>query len=734
MLRESIWRRVSLLSFALVSVAGHTAAVEHDEDDPLDALPSVIVEGALNKVPSEALMDRGSPQSIVTEGVIHEIASPVGDWGTVANFTPSFVSSAPNGPGFDAAKGQSLRGFVDGQFNVTLDGIPFADPDNFAHHSTSYFPAATLDHVIIDRGPGAAPDLGYASFGGTVNLYSEAIPDTARVRSFVSYGSFNTSLVGTTANTPSPQAAGQTGLLATIEYSHSDGAMNDSPGDKRDLLLKSVTLLGEAKVTSLYTYDNYNFHNPASITTADLAEYGSSYGFNDVSGEADYFGYAATRRTADFGYARLDTHFRSGWELEERAYTYSYDNTGLSLKGDQTSSPIGSGYPGVSPADIAGRTSYEDYRTVGNDLHVKHRDAHGELLLGLWSEHNWQNEFRLGVDLTTGLPYNVNGAAASPVYYEFDAHLNTLQPYAQYASQAIDDLTVRFGVRYRDVTRDFNAPVVQNFQSGTPGTVSKTVRSTLPSLDATYRLGEHSNLFVQVSKGSLVPAQAFFYTANPAFGNQVNPETSTAVQLGVVRQGAKYALGLDAYNIGFGNYVSSTVQDGDTVYVNSGAVRYRGAEVEGHVQLGAGITAVANASLLRATFLQSGMTSPLQKAGDAIPYAPRYTGLFGFVYGHGPWRASLLAKFVGAEYQGKNGSADGGTYRVSGYSYSNATLTRDLVDWTGGRKIRLTCAVNNLLNSNAITDNTGPSIAQPNSNLVNILPRRNYMMSVVADW
>jgi iron complex outermembrane receptor protein len=252
-------------------------------------------------------------------------------------------------------------------------------------------------------------------------------------------------------------------------------------------------------------------------------------------------------------------------------------------------------------------------------------------------------------------------------------------------------------------------------------------------MDATFRLAEGSNVFAQISKGSLVPSQSFFYTANPAAGNQANSETSTAVQLGVVRQTANYGIGFDVYNINFDNYVSTTVQDGDTLYVNSGAVRYRGVEAEGHVKLGAGVTAVANASLLRATFQQPGMTSPIEMAGDTIPYAPSYTGLLGLIYDQGPWGASLLTKFVGTEYQGKNGSADGGTYRVNAFSYTNATVTGNLVDWLGIRRVRLTFAINNLWNSNAITDNAGPSIAAPNSNLVNVLPRRNYMISIVTD-
>jgi iron complex outermembrane receptor protein len=150
-------------------------AVAADEPAPpensSETFSTILVHGQRDgAIPSAAVADKGSAQSVVDETVIRQIASPVGDFGTVANFTPSFVSTAPNGPGFDAAKNLSLRGFTDGQFNVTMDGIPFADPDTFGHHSTSYFPTSVLQQVVIDRSPGGATDLGYASFGGSVNL------------------------------------------------------------------------------------------------------------------------------------------------------------------------------------------------------------------------------------------------------------------------------------------------------------------------------------------------------------------------------------------------------------------------------------------------------------------------------------------------------------------------------------------------------------------------------------
>jgi iron complex outermembrane receptor protein len=134
---------------------------------------------------------------------------------------------------------------------------------------------------------------------------------------------------------------------------------------------------------------------------------------------------------------------------------------------------------------------------------------------------------------------------------------------------------------------------------------------------------------------------------------------------------------------------------------------------------------------LQATFQDSSITLKVQQAGDIIPYAPTYTGLFGLVFRQASWSASLLTKFVGSEFQGKNGSADGITYRVSAYHYTNATLTRCLADLAGTRNVRLTLGVNNIENSDSITDNAGPSIAGPN--LVNTLPRRNYTLSLVAD-
>ena len=722
---------VALLAMLLISVSGPAALAEEQ--------PTELVAGVLSDIwvttskeealPSEPLLDTGSPQSLVSRETLQQMVSPVGDYGTVANLTPGFVSTAPNGPGFDAAKGQSLRGFADGQFNVTLDGIPFADPDNFQHHSTSYFPASELDHLVVDRSPGTAADLGYASFGGSVNLYSGLIPEQAHAEAFASYGSFDTSLYGVTVNTAAPSASGQAGVLATFQQTQSHGAMTRSDGHKDDVLVKGMARVGGAVLTALYAYDRYGFYNPGSLTTTDLGHYGSAYGFNSDPASPDDYRYAGTYRSADFGYVRLEVPLGERGDAQNTAYTYSYLNNGLSLKGDQTSSPLGNGFAGLSPDDIAGKNTREAYRIVGNDLRWRLAVPFGSVLLGFWAEEGRQTESRIGVDLTTGSPYDVNRAMGSPLYFDFNAHLHTYQPYGELSWQVTDRWRMNFGMRWRSVTRDFDAAVVQNFLPGS-GAVSRAVSSSLPSFDTTYRLAPRTDVYLQVSRGSLIPSQSFLYTANPALGDQARPENALAAQAGLVHNGTRYGIAVDAYRIDFDDYVSTVTQGGNTLFVNSGGVLYRGIEAEGHVQLGAGLSAVMNASLMCATFQDSFMTSSTQRAGDTLPFAPRYTGLAGLLYGWGRWRASLLAKLIGTEYQGKNGSADGATYRVGAYSYTNMSVTRFLTDPMSPHEVRLTLSLDNLWNSDAITDNAGPSAIGPT--LVNVMPRRSVMVSVVA--
>ena len=126
--------------------------------------------------PSQGSLNAFQPTSIVSDKIIKDVVKVGADYNETAKYTPGFVSNNANGIG-DSKSG--WRGYQDGQFNITFDGIPFGDANDPSHHSAAYFPASFLSRVTVDRGPGAASQFGYATFGGTLGLNSLELSDKA---------------------------------------------------------------------------------------------------------------------------------------------------------------------------------------------------------------------------------------------------------------------------------------------------------------------------------------------------------------------------------------------------------------------------------------------------------------------------------------------------------------------------------------------------------------------------
>lgn len=724
----------------LLALAGLGARLSaHAADDAPATLADVLVRANAPAPRTETILidpTTSRPKSTLTAQAIDTLAPTFSDFGTLANMLPSFVSSAPNGNGFDAAKNMTLRGFPDGQFNVTLDGIPFADPDGFSHHSTSIFPASSLESLAIDRSPGSGSSLGYSGTGGTIALRSLAIAAEAGATVYGAWGSFRTYQEGVKLNTAAPAGDGQTGLLMNLQHLQSDGAMANAFGRRDDILLKAESRVAGARLTLFYSFDDYHFFNPPSVTSDQVASQGSGVGFGLNPGSPDFNEYAKTDRSTDFGYARLETGLVAGFGLSNTVYTYSYDNRGLSPNGDITapkSWQVGGGF-GVPATDVGGRLSTTRYRTVGDIFRLDRDidDAKLRLHAGVWLEHARLKGRRDAIDLQTGIAYAANKTAGSSVLYDYRSTLATVAPFVDAEWQATPALTVRPGLRWQRVSRGFDAAVVPTSRPGTGGQIERRVPNLLPSLEANLALAPQTHVYAQWARGALVPNQSFFYTAKPALGNQAEPQTARALQAGVVQVVGPVRFTVDGYQIDLANYVSQTTDaNKNTVFVNNGDVRYRGLEAEAVATLGGGFDVTANGSLLRATFGNDGMASPTQKAGDSIALVPAYTGFVGLFYRGGPWSGGVMAKFVGVEYQGAGGSGDGPDRRVAAYHYTNLSLTRTVDRVFGVSAASVTLQVDNLENRTAVTDSAGrAAIGAGGPLLVNVLARRSWTLAV----
>src|SRR5262245_28558163 len=153
------------------------------------ALPAAAVAA-----PSQSSLTARSAQSMISNESIRNYTSPISDYSQVLQMAPGTFSVSPNGPGLADTK-TFFRGFKDGQYSMTYDGIPFNDTNDPTHHSWVFFPAQTIGSTVFDRGPGSAASIGPSTFGGSVNFLSPSLQSRRQFSGTMSYGSFITRLL-----------------------------------------------------------------------------------------------------------------------------------------------------------------------------------------------------------------------------------------------------------------------------------------------------------------------------------------------------------------------------------------------------------------------------------------------------------------------------------------------------------------------------------------------------------
>ena len=148
---------------------------------------------AAQLAPLDTRLDTHSARTEINDHYIQNFTAPTADYAEIIQNAPGAFSVNPNGVGLGDAK-TYFRGFSDGNYDITFDGIPFEDTNSPTHHSWAFFPAPLIGGVDFDRSPGSASTIGPTPFGGSINLLSRPLSDTFNIRGGVSYGSFNTIL------------------------------------------------------------------------------------------------------------------------------------------------------------------------------------------------------------------------------------------------------------------------------------------------------------------------------------------------------------------------------------------------------------------------------------------------------------------------------------------------------------------------------------------------------------
>ena len=661
-------------------------------------------KGASGLAPTQASLTATQPQSIITREFIESAVAPTAEYSRVVNVAPSMSGDSANGPGLSETK-TIMRGFSDDQYNITFDGIPWGDTNNPAHHSTSFFPASVLGGVVVERGPGNASNIGFATFGGSINLFSKKPLEKGEASVFTSIGTWKTLLVGASAESGKIASMNNATFQFNFQHLESDGYLTLNAIGSDNAMVKFSMPVGDHSTLTAFASANkikYNQNdNSKGPTLAQIAQFGRNFSLNNDRTSFNFVDFNYTHKDTDFEYIRLASNWGGDISTEATAYTYAYNNQTIS-----STDPTGLTAPGTAGAvkgnkNIPGIDKQNKYRVYGAIFKGTKQFSAGLLRAGAWVDRSDTDRHQYDLDLTLGNARDPRETKPAPVQYPsvlFDqqSKISSVQPFVEFEWEVTPSTTLTPGVKAVMITRSVDAVVNQTTR--TPQKASVDYRSTLPFLTINQQLSSGISAYGQYAKGFQIPDLKSFYIADPT-KNSANPQLSTNYQLGVVGKAREFTWDVDVYRIEFNNkYVSNGLGGTAAAYVNIGGATYQGVEAQGTYLLTEGLALYANGSINRAT---------ANDTGKQISNAPTMTAALGAIYKSGPWGGSLIMKRTGTVYQQEYDAAKPANYdyyRTAAYdnldlgaSYTFAAVSPFI------KTLKLQANVFNLLNQQHVT-------------------------------
>lgn len=701
--------------------------------------------------PVKSVLDAGSARTEITSQYVREFTSPVTDFADITQAAPGTVSYSENGVGLGQAK-IYFRGFVDDDYTMTWDGVPFEDANDPSHHSWAYVPAPAIGYVDFDRSPGTASDMGPANFGGSIHMFSPQLPDTMDMRLSESYGSFNTNEV--LGEFDSGLFGGKNPKANFWFEGHhmgSDGYQTDNFQQRTAGTAKYTYKFSDSSYLSMIgtvvLVDSNTPNNDA--TRQQLQQNGDNFllesnQFNsDGSYNGLYYRYYTYHVPTNFEIVTYTADYAHGWHLEVKPYTYSYSNHQHYNK-TQSNGSVAS--PAVTSKSAIDKMN--QYNRVGEITQVSQASKYGVFRTGIWYEITPTNRYQI---LSSPLTWqHLAGTAGVNFHENFD--ITTVQPFAEYQLVAIPRWTITVGLKdayFNMWLKQFadNGHIVGGLNGAPFTTHDAGYNSWLPSVEANYRIRNNWSAYGQYGRGSIIPFSSVFDVAGAQVAVTPPPTVATTYQGGTVLKLNRVSLDADGYHIHFVNQYSSFTPSsgpntGFTYYYATPPSDTNGMEGEGNIAFGGGVSLFLNGTLGSAKY-ESAAAQPATATSPAVPaspaawvaLAPHDTESMGLTYQSKGWDLGFFNKRVGTRWE------DDGAYHqtvpLDPFWMNNLFLNYTLRSGSRFDNSKIKLSINNLLDLHDVTDispansvnNSLVLYSQSPTDTLQLLPGRSVMVT-----
>jgi iron complex outermembrane receptor protein len=719
---------------------------------------------AASLAPMDALLAETSARTEITGAMIQNFMSPVADYGEAVEMAPGTFTTNPNGVGLGQSK-TYFRGFPDGDYDIKFDGIPWSDTNSVSHHSWAFFPTQFIGSIDFDRSPGTASTIGYAPFGGSINLLSKPFSPVQNIRGGFSYGSFNTKLFDGEYDSGFFGPGHKFNVMLDVHHLSSDGYQTYNYQTRNAGDIQVQYQLSDKTLITGFSAVIWLDANTPNFNATRCQMYGAKPGYTCTGSNAPFAGsglnflltnnadpllyldyqYNYYHVPTDFEYVGVHKDFGKGWLLDFKPYTYNYDNSekySNAVPITNNAALIGTVY---APLNVTikntcnmlvknkytcGVDKYNSYRTYGETSQLSQVSRFGVFRTGMW--YAWSNT-------------NRHQYPADPLQHWLDAPLpnfketfvqNSYQPFAEYEYHVTSKLSITPGVKFSYFTISTKQYADNGGKIGGLGTNNPAsfitnggdYFATLPSVAGNYRIQKNWSAYAQYATGTITPPSATFDFTQSATGTPVatlpKQQGNTTYQAGTVLKLKNVTFDADYFHIHFDSGYSSftPLNTGEPVYYPTPPSVTQGIEAESNIAFSHGLSLYLNASYVNAKYTGSAITYCNPSAVGCTSTTPTLDiptpgGLWvantpsdifteALTYQHSSWDLGIFNKTVGTQ------RLDNGAFHnqatISPFTLTNLFLNYTIRGNTRLNNTKLRLSFNNIFNEHNIT---GDSIA-----------------------
>ena len=608
------------------------------------------------------------------------------------NFLPSVVTTSDAGAGIGYT-GIRVRGVSPQSTNITINGIPFNDPESMGTFWVNLPDfTSSIQSLQLQRGIGTSTN-GSGAFGASINISTDNISQTPYAEISSSFGSFNTRKNTIKFSTGKINDVFEfSGRFSKID---SDGYVDRAFSDLKSYFIQGTYLKGSTLIKAIsFAGHEKTYQSWYGLTMDQLKENRRQNPYtyeNEIDNyKQDHYQLHWNEKINNFWSFNLGLNYTYG-----RGYFEQYrEDDNIDTYGGIVSSDTNLNGEKTDTTDLIRR------RWLDNDFYVFNSSLNfvkNKIDLTISSSYSSYVGDHFG-EVIWARTFSSNGKIRDR-YYEGLGEKKDLSFFTKLLYSIDEKIEFYSDLQYRNV------------KYNTSGTTSDLVNMVIdksygffnPKIGLSYKLNPNSLLYVSYARANREPNRTD-YESNP----DIQPERLNDIEFGWRLRNKNMSLNLNSYFMLYDEQLILTgeIDDvGNPKRTNSGSSYRIGLEIENRINISELFSFETNLTLSsnKNKNIFSMVDGALYNYGKTnISFSPSFVGSNAIIYQPSEKISlSLLSKYVGKQYMG---NTDQPNSILESYFVNDINITYSLKPEKIFQSISINFLINNILNKEYISN------------------------------